>query len=83
MSFQQFAQPLIAKYSKKEWPITTAMAEGNRNEYISYFDNQQSREILGIRYHDWSRTMLDMAKRMIELGHIKKPKTRQMKSHPS
>ena len=68
-SFQEYAAPVAAKYRPLGWPITETLAESNPDEYISLFDNAASREI-GVVYTDFSKTMLDMADKMVELGSV-------------
>ena len=72
-SFQEYAQPIVDKYQPLGWPITSNKADPNPEEYISLFDNTASREVLGIEYTDWSKTMVDMADKMVELGSVVKP----------
>ena len=71
-SFQEYAGPIIEKYRPLGWPITENLAEPNPEEYISLFNNAASRE-LGVVYTDWSKTMVDMADAMVELGMVTKP----------
>ena len=71
-SFKEYAAPVIAKYKPLGWPITDNMGEDNPDEYISLFDNSASRE-LGVVYTDFSKTMTDMADKMVELGTVVKP----------
>jgi len=72
-SFLDYAAPLIAKYRPLGWPISENKADADPNEYVCLFDNTASKEILGIVYHDFNQSMLDMAEKMIELGTIVKP----------
>ena len=67
-----YAQPVIDKYAPLGWPITTAKADPNPDEQVSLFDNTPSREILGVNYTDFSKTMVDMADKMVELGTVSK-----------
>ena len=62
---------MIAKYRPLGWPITEDMGQPDPNEYISLMDNTASRE-LGVVYTDFTKTMTDMADRMVELGTVKK-----------
>ena len=71
-SFQEYAGPVAEKYRPLGWPITTNLAESNPDEYISLFDNSASKE-LGVVYTDFSKTMVDMADKMVELGSVVKP----------
>ena len=71
-SFQEYAGPVAEKYRPLGWPITENLAAANPDEYISLFDNSASRE-LGVVYTDFSKTMLDMADKMVELGTVVKP----------
>jgi len=71
-SFQEYAAPVVAKYRPLGWPITENLAASNPDEYITLYDNSASRE-LGVVYHDFSQTMIDMADKMVELGTIVKP----------
>lgn len=40
---------------------------------VSQFDNTASRTVLGIEYRDFSKTMLDMADKYVEMGIVTKP----------
>lgn len=71
-SFQDYAAPIIAKFKPLGWPITDTMSPPNPEEYVSLFNNSASVE-LGITYTDFTKTMHDMADKMIELGTIVKP----------
>ena len=71
-SFQEYAAPVIAKFRPLGWPITETMAEPNAEEYVSLFNNSASVE-LGVVYTDFTKTMVDMADKMVELGTIVKP----------
>jgi len=71
-SFQEFAQPVIDKYVPLGWNVNTNFAESDPNEYISLFDNTASREVLQVTYTPWSKTMIDMADKMVELGTVSK-----------
>ena len=68
-SFQVYAAPVAAKYRPLGWPITENLADSNPDEYVSLFDNTASRE-LGVVYTDFSKTMVDMADKMVELGTV-------------
>ena len=60
-SMQEYAEPVIRKYAPLGWPITRNKTTPNHKEYVSLFDNRASREILGVTYTDFAKTMLDMA----------------------
>ena len=67
-----YAAPVAAKYRPLGWPITDNIGETNPDEIISLFENGASKE-LGVVYTDFSKTMVDMADKMIELGIVAKP----------
>ena len=71
-SFQTFAAPIAAKYRGQGWPISEDLAEEKADEYVSLFNNAASKE-LGVVYTDFTKTMVDMADKMIELGTVVKP----------
>ena len=71
-SFHDFAKPVVDKYSALGWPVTTTYAESDPNETISLFNNSASRDILGVQYHEFAQTMLDMADKMVALGTVSK-----------
>ena len=71
-SFQEYAAPVTAKYRALGWPVTENLDAANPEEYVSLFDNSASLE-LGVVYTDFSKTMVDMADKMVELGTIVKP----------
>jgi hypothetical protein len=48
------------------------LAEVNPAEVWSRFNNSASREVLGVTYTDWNKTMVDMADKMVELGSVTK-----------
>jgi len=71
-SFQEYAKPVIDKYVPLGWPCSTNFAAANPDEYIHLFDNTASREVLGVPYIEWSKTVVDMADKMVELGTVSK-----------
>ena len=71
-SFIEYAQSVNEKYAPLGWPICQTLAEVNPNEVWSKFNNSASREVLGVTYGDWSKTMVDMADKMVELGSVTK-----------
>ena len=73
-SFKEYCGPIAEKYRPLGWPITDKVQEDDPNEYVSLFDNTASKE-LGVVYHDFKQTMLDMADRMVELGIVVKPES--------
>ena len=46
--------------------------EDNPEQKIDYADNSASKE-LGVKYRDFSTTMIEMADKMVELGIVEKP----------
>ena len=70
-SFHEFAAPVAAKFRPLGWPITENMVPAPGAE-VNLFDNSASKE-LGVVYTDFSKTMVDMADKMISLGTLVKP----------
>lgn len=71
-SFQTYAQPVIDKYAPLGWPICTTMEDPDPEEYVSLINNTASKEVLGVEYIEFSKTMVDMADKMVELGIVSK-----------
>jgi len=76
-TFQELAQVVINKYAPLGWPVCQIKAESEPKEDFSLFDNLASREVLGVVYTDFKKTMIDMADRMVELGTVTKFSTSQ------
>ena len=71
-SFIDYAAPVIAKYAPLGWPITQAKEEVRPEEKFNLFNNTASKKVLGVDYIDFSKTMVDMADKMVELGTLSK-----------
>ena len=71
-SFHEYAAPVIAKYAPLGYPICQTLADVDPEEKFSLFNNTASREVLGVPYIDFSKTMVDMADKMVELGTVTK-----------
>ena len=72
-----YARPVIAKYAPLGWPICQNFAPEDSNAEDVFYDNTASREVLGVQYHDFSTTMVDMADAIVALGTIKMPAAAQ------
>ena len=71
-SFQEYAAPVTAKYRDLGFPITENLEAEKPDEFYALFDNSASIE-LGVEYTDLSKTMVDMADKMVEVGSIVRP----------
>lgn len=71
-SFHDYARPIADKYRPMGWPITETYEPLDENAKINKFDTSLAQE-LGIKYKDWSETMVRMADRMVEIGICVKP----------
>ena len=75
-SFHEYAAHAAAKFRPLGWPISENLVPVPGAE-VNLFDNSASKE-LGVEYTDFSKTIVDMADKMIQLGTIVKPA-----AHPS
>lgn len=69
-SSQEFAAPIAAKYGPLGWPLTGVVEHSD--EPFPTMDNSASIE-LGVTYHKFEDTMVDMADKMVEFGLVEKP----------
>lgn len=71
--YSEYARHISEKYEPLGWPITKVHAAPDPSKEVKVLSNAASREVLGIEYHDFPTTMVEMADSMIALGSLKKP----------
>lgn len=71
--FSDMLRPVVEKYGRLGWPVTSTYAPDSDSHYISLFNNTAATEVLGIQFRDVATTMVDMADSYVNLGIVTKP----------
>ena len=62
---------ILAPYNEKGYKVPTVLADGENPEPDNDSDNTRSREVLGIEYTPFEKTLTDMVDSLIAAGKVK------------
>jgi nucleoside-diphosphate-sugar epimerase len=71
MNFRDVANVLAPVFNPKGYKVPTVDAEGEDPTGVRDSDNSRSREILGLDYTEYAKTMIDMVNSLIDSGKLK------------